>query len=115
MSLLLPPSTERGRPAAGDERNRVAMSGILYFVDAYLRGETPNPCLHCNPRIKFGIGLDHALERGVDFLASGHYCRIRRERQGVRLVTGLDRKKGSKLFSGLFNPGAIDPDPFPGR
>jgi tRNA-specific 2-thiouridylase len=71
---------------------------IDYFIDAYLQGETPNPCLHCNPRVKFGLGLDHALKAGADFLASGHYCRSRQDQQGVQLVRGLDRRKDQSYF-----------------
>ncbi len=49
---------------------------IDYFVNEYLRGRTPNPCVQCNPKIKFGLLLDYALENGFDHIATGHYANI---------------------------------------
>ncbi|NLV87389.1 MAG: tRNA 2-thiouridine(34) synthase MnmA [Clostridiales bacterium] len=45
------------------------------FVSAYLRGETPNPCVLCNRLVKFKVLCDHADEIGADFIATGHYAR----------------------------------------
>lgn len=45
------------------------------FTDAYLRGETPNPCIMCNPAVKFKSLLDFADERGSELIATGHYAR----------------------------------------
>ncbi len=49
---------------------------VDYFVREYLSGRTPNPCVHCNPIIKWGLLLEKACELGADFLATGHYARI---------------------------------------
>src|SRR5699024_10815467 len=46
------------------------------FVDSYARGETPNPCLRCNEKIKFAALLDRAVALGFDAVATGHYARI---------------------------------------
>ena len=46
------------------------------FCEAYLKGETPNPCIICNKRIKLGKLLDYALENGYDAVATGHYARL---------------------------------------
>ena len=46
------------------------------FCEAYLKGETPNPCIICNKRIKLGKLLDYALEGGYDAVATGHYTRL---------------------------------------
>ena len=46
------------------------------FVRAYLRGETPNPCIDCNRCLKFGKFLERARELGFDYIATGHYARI---------------------------------------
>jgi tRNA-specific 2-thiouridylase len=46
------------------------------FVEAYLAGLTPNPCVVCNRWIKFGLLMEHAAALGADTLATGHYCRI---------------------------------------
>ena len=45
------------------------------FTQAYLRGETPNPCIICNPTLKFKELLDYANEIGAEHIATGHYAR----------------------------------------
>ncbi len=45
------------------------------FADSYLRGETPNPCIICNPSLKFKTLLDFADKLGADSIATGHYAR----------------------------------------
>lgn len=57
-------------------------------------GRTPNPCVRCNERIKFGAFLDRAQAGGFDFVATGHYVRTARGPDGRwRLYRGLDRSK----------------------
>lgn len=53
-----------------------------YFVDSYLRGETPNPCIICNRLVKFGAMLEYADALGFDCIATGHYADI--EKKGGR-------------------------------
>ena len=47
-----------------------------YFCKAYMQGLTPNPCVLCNPTIKFGKLVDYAVKNGAEFLATGHYSDI---------------------------------------
>lgn len=47
-----------------------------YFVDEYLSGRTPNPCIECNRHIKFGVLLQKAAELGASYIATGHYARV---------------------------------------
>ena len=47
------------------------------FAKAYLRGETPNPCILCNPKVKFRALCDDADARGAAFIATGHYARAK--------------------------------------
>jgi tRNA-specific 2-thiouridylase len=68
------------------------------FVEAYRRGRTPNPCVLCNRRIKFGALLEWALAQGFDALATGHYAAIRQDGQGYRLAVPLDRRKDQTYF-----------------
>lgn len=49
------------------------------FLDGYKKGITPNPCVVCNKEIKFGLLLEKALKLGADYVATGHYARLRRE------------------------------------
>ncbi|MGL5545303.1 MAG: tRNA 2-thiouridine(34) synthase MnmA, partial [Cetobacterium sp.] len=49
---------------------------IDYFVDEYSSGRTPNPCMVCNRKIKFGKLIEFAKEKGAEALATGHYANI---------------------------------------
>ena len=64
-----------------------------YFVEEYLRGHTPNPCVRCNREIKFGKLFDFAEYIGADFLATGHYARILFEDGRFKLKKAVDFKK----------------------
>ncbi|MCM1090289.1 MAG: tRNA 2-thiouridine(34) synthase MnmA [Butyrivibrio sp.] len=55
---------------------------IDYFVEEYLRGHTPNPCIACNRYVKWEALLKRALEIGADYIATGHYARIERLSNG---------------------------------
>ncbi len=60
-----------------DLRNEFENNVIEYFCKEYLKGRTPNPCVMCNKKIKFGYMLQFAKENNFDLLASGHYAKIR--------------------------------------
>ena len=62
---------------------------VDYFVDDYLSGRTPNPCVRCNHWIKFGRLFDYADGVSADYLATGHYARI----DSGQLHRGLDCNK----------------------
>ncbi|HEY48416.1 MAG TPA: tRNA 2-thiouridine(34) synthase MnmA [Dehalococcoidia bacterium] len=66
---------------------------VDYFCQEYLQGRTPNPCIRCNQRIKFGSMLDRALELGADYIATGHYARIERINGNYRLLKAADPAK----------------------
>ena len=72
---------------------------VDYFTAAYQNGETPNPCLVCNPAIKFGALLDQARRLGASRLATGHYARVEGG-QGTRyrLRRGVDETKDQSYF-----------------
>lgn len=53
-----------------------------YFVEEYIRGRTPNPCVACNRYVKWEALLDRSLELGADYIATGHYARIERLKNG---------------------------------
>ena len=64
------------------------------FFDEHRAGRTPNPCVRCNERIKFGAFLDRADALGFDYVATGHYVRKARAEDGTwRLHRGTDRGK----------------------
>src|SRR5215510_7069786 len=67
---------------------------VEYFLEGYARGETPNPCLICNRQIRWTFLLDHALALGADFMATGHYVRIKKYESGKNtLLRAVDRSK----------------------
>ena len=90
-----------GVPLHGvDLRSAFREEVIQPFLEVYRRGMTPNPCVLCNPRIKFSLLRRHALDLGVRWLATGHYARVARpERNGrLRLLRGRDRAKDQSYF-----------------
>ncbi|HMK52154.1 MAG TPA: tRNA 2-thiouridine(34) synthase MnmA [Thermodesulfobacteriota bacterium] len=76
---------------------------IEYFCEEYARGRTPNPCILCNERVKFGSFMKMAFELEADFIATGHYARLDFDEGAgwYLLKKGLDRKKDQSyvLFS----------------
>jgi len=76
---------------------------IRPFVESYLSGLTPNPCVDCNSHIKFAYLLDKARKLGAQFLATGHYARLLPPADSARenipsLARGLDRDKDQSYF-----------------
>ena len=65
-----------------------------YFVDSYLEGTTPNPCVKCNRQIKFGAMLDFAKKQGASYLATGHYAKT----DGNFIYQAEDMSKDQSYF-----------------
>lgn len=67
---------------------------VVPFIEAYLRGETPNPCADCNPLVRWRWLLNYANLIGAKYVATGHYARIRRDGSGIPVLSrGADRRK----------------------
>ncbi len=75
---------------------------LSYFCSTYAEGKTPNPCLMCNQRMKFGLLPNKAKEMGIDFdyFATGHYVRINFDADTNRwqLKSALDKSKDQSYF-----------------
>lgn len=73
---------------------------IQKFVSSYESGLTPNPCIDCNRHLKFRALLDRALILGCDYVVSGHYARIRRDKKTGRylLCKAKDAAKDQTYF-----------------
>lgn len=65
-----------------------------YFVDSYLEGTTPNPCVKCNKQIKFGAMLEFAKSHGASYLATGHYAKT----DGEFFYEADDKSKDQSYF-----------------
>lgn len=59
-----------------DLRKEFSLNVLDYFSNTYLNGRTPNPCVACNMKIKFGAMLNYAIKNNYDYLATGHYANI---------------------------------------
>ncbi len=73
---------------------------IDYFRNEYLEGKTPNPCVVCNQKLKFGFLLEKARQAGLDFdyFATGHYARIVKSGNRFLLKRAADRSKDQTYF-----------------
>lgn len=71
---------------------------FTHFLDEYRAGRTPNPDVLCNKEIKFRAFLEHALDLGADFIATGHYARTDCVDGRHRLLRGVDAGKDQTYF-----------------
>jgi tRNA-specific 2-thiouridylase len=72
---------------------------VDYLVDSYQRGFTPNPDVMCNEKIKFGVFAEKAFAEGADFIATGHYARVRYEDgKPAHLLRAADEHKDQTYF-----------------
>lgn len=77
-----------------DIRESFYQTVVKRFIRQYLQGQTPNPCLFCNPKVKWGILQTYALSQGADYFATGHYARLERlSSEQVGLFRGIDETK----------------------
>jgi tRNA-specific 2-thiouridylase len=82
-----------------DYEERFKAEVIDSFVQAYLQGRTPNPCVACNDKVKFDPLLKTAMGLGCDKLATGHYARLSTDPDGrVRLLKARDPRKDQTYF-----------------
>ena len=113
------------REDAGDARRVADILGIPFyvwdfadrfeaeviddFVSSYARGQTPNPCVRCNERIKFSALADRALALGFDAVATGHYARL----AAGRLRRAVDRDKDQSYVLGVLTADQLRHAVFP--
>lgn len=86
---------------------------VRYFADAYFNGRTPNPCVQCNVFLKWKELLHMADERGIDYVATGHYARVEKYGRRFRLLKGRDIKKDQSYFLWRLNQEELSRTVFP--
>lgn len=83
-----------------DEAEEFQQQVIRYFAEEYKAGRTPNPCVMCNEKLKFGTLLHLARKLGAEYVATGHYARIERDPSSGRhlLKRGRDPRRDQSYF-----------------
>ena len=87
---------------------------VKYFCKIYQDGQTPNPCMVCNPIIKFGTVLNHAYKLGATSLATGHYVKLSKDNKSkIHLLCGTDATKDQSYFLALLTQQQLAAAKFP--
>ncbi len=71
---------------------------VNYMIEGYKNGITPNPDIMCNKEIKFKLFLKKSLSLGADYIATGHYARIKKQKNEFALLAGKDKNKDQSYF-----------------
>jgi tRNA-specific 2-thiouridylase len=71
---------------------------VDYMIAEYRAGRTPNPDIMCNKYIKFGGFFDWAMKNGADYVATGHYARLVKDKNNHYLLAGKDKNKDQSYF-----------------
>ena len=96
-----------------DAREAFRRAIVAPFVDAYARGETPNPCTRCNGSFRFAQLLAFARRAGAARLATGHYARIVEHRGRLLLARAVDEHKDQSYMLARLDPRRLDRIWFP--
>ncbi|GAB4073346.1 tRNA 2-thiouridine(34) synthase MnmA [Barrientosiimonas marina] len=86
---------------------------FTYFLDEYQSGRTPNPDVMCNKEIKFKAFLDHAMSLGADYLATGHFARVRENNGHYDMLRGVDDNKDQTYFLNQLTSDVLEKVMFP--
>lgn len=89
-----------------DMRREFSERVVAPFVEQYLSGRTPSPCILCNREIKFSLLRRKAAELGAYWVATGHYARSEHDGRRWRLLRGRDEGKDQSYF--LFEMGQVE-------
>ncbi len=81
---------------------------VASFVDDYARGRTPNPCVVCNPLLKFSHLERWADRLACDLMVTGHYARVWRSAEDVALLKGIDVRKDQSYMLHRLGPSVLE-------
>ncbi len=97
-----------------DEADAFQKQVIHYFAEEYKAGRTPNPCVMCNEKLKFGALLDRARQLGGEYIATGHFARLEKRADGRTLLKkGCDPRKDQSYFLFSLRQNQLDRALFP--
>ncbi|MDD2468659.1 MAG: tRNA 2-thiouridine(34) synthase MnmA [Desulfobulbus sp.] len=96
-----------------DLRQQFSQEVIAYFSQTYRAGLTPNPCIHCNRIIKFGLFAQSMRQAGMDQIATGHYAQIINQNGRLWIGRGLDPVKDQSYFLARLTPDQLHDLSFP--
>jgi tRNA-uridine 2-sulfurtransferase len=86
---------------------------VAPYVDEHASGRTPNPCVECNRRIKFGLLLRRARRLGFDLVATGHHARVLASGTRLRLARGFDVSKDQSYVLSMLSGDQLSQLAFP--
>jgi tRNA-specific 2-thiouridylase len=96
-----------------DLRDRFRAEVVDDFLAGYAAGRTPNPCVRCNGQVRFDAMLDLAASLGAARLATGHYARITRDRDGPLVRAAADPRKDQSYMLARLDPDSLERLAFP--
>lgn len=86
---------------------------VDYMIREYKMGQTPNPDVMCNKYIKFGGFFNWAMKEGADYVATGHYAQVKKDKKLFKLLAGEDNNKDQTYFLWTLNQKQIAKTLFP--
>ncbi len=98
---------------AFDRRELFEQEVVRPFVESYLAGQTPSPCVRCNRGVKMRELLAVADRLGARWVATGHYARVRQGAAGPELLRGCDVQKDQSYFLHMLRPDELERLLFP--
>lgn len=96
-----------------DYRDYFKHTVIQDFIQNYLQAKTPNPCVICNAKIKWGKVIEFAKTVGCDYVATGHYANVFKENSRYILAKGKDEHKDQSYFLWMLNQEVLSKTIFP--
>ena len=81
-----------------DVREEFKQVIVKYFIDEYMQGHTPNPCVMCNPLFKERLLCEWADKTGCAWISTGHYCRLEERNGNQYIVAGDDMTNDQSYF-----------------
>jgi tRNA-uridine 2-sulfurtransferase len=115
MAMARRVSAKLGIPFYAVDAQQVFHDTVVnFFIDGYTQGVTPNPCLVCNRHIRWEFLLQRALSLGANYMATGHYARLKQNDPGkIQLLRAVDRKKDQSYVLHILNQEQLSHALFP--